>query len=524
MNMCRRILKNPTKTNKESYYISTHQIHGYKISHQVRENTNQADKSTNTTHVKNSYLYLISPVKIFSRIDGITLKHEINTNKLIVIMLDDSSELFDFDINDNVGKVFVRICEYLELTEMDYFGLQFIDMNNCKQWLLLDKPVVNQLKGFLNCVFLAVKFYPPSVKSIKCDFTRYLFCLQIRHDILESRLPCSKHVAKILASYVLQSELGNINQDDQFLNDIIPMYTKLSGMSPQMADFNYIMVAEMLSMYGVHMYIAKDRDHLTVNVGVSSSGICVYKDKLRLNRFYWAKIIRLSYQRCRFTIRVSNDILETREKNIHFRLSDHHSAKRLWKMATEHHAFFQLKQHEDARYRSNLVCFTAPSQFNFARTLYELEKLESNFTNFSRSNIKRIVNTCSVDVIKTQSALYKSTDFKRFSSCCEFNGRNNESTQLVEAYALKQNCPFDLNNTTMIDETNEDSESSICNHSSVDEYANKSPSLNEIMQRSEYINHWQKNKRIFHNEHMDSPNFNITCMYDAIKAVTKDLV
>ena len=41
-----------------------------------------------------------------------------------------------------------------------------------------------------------------------------------------------------------------------------------------------------------------------VGVGVGAAGLVVYKDRVRLNRFVWAKIIKISYKRNVFTIQV----------------------------------------------------------------------------------------------------------------------------------------------------------------------------------------------------------------------------
>jgi len=41
-----------------------------------------------------------------------------------------------------------------------------------------------------------------------------------------------------------------------------------------------------------------------VHVGVGAAGLVIYRDRVRLNRFVWAKILKISYKRNVFTIQV----------------------------------------------------------------------------------------------------------------------------------------------------------------------------------------------------------------------------
>uniref|UniRef100_A0A673M3M1 Band 4.1-like protein 3 n=1 Tax=Sinocyclocheilus rhinocerous TaxID=307959 RepID=A0A673M3M1_9TELE len=115
--------------------------------------------------------------------------------------------------------------------------------------------------------------------------------------------------------------------------------------------------AKKLSMYGVDLHRAKVKDRLfeclsvaqeedseavEIMLGVCSSGLLVYRDKLRINRFAWPKILKISYKRNNFYIKVRPGELEEFESTIGFKLSNHKAAKRLWKVCVEHHTFFRL--------------------------------------------------------------------------------------------------------------------------------------------------------------------------------------
>ncbi|XP_031696744.1 band 4.1-like protein 3 isoform X3 [Anarrhichthys ocellatus] len=82
-------------------------------------------------------------------------------------------------------------------------------------------------------------------------------------------------------------------------------------------------------------------------LGVCSSGLLVYRDRLRINRFSWPKILKLSYKRNNFYIKIRPGEFDQFESTIGFKLLNHRSAKRLWKVCVEHHSFFRLVSPEE---------------------------------------------------------------------------------------------------------------------------------------------------------------------------------
>lgn len=100
--------------------------------------------------------------------------------------------------------------------------------------------------------------------------------------------------------------------------------------------------AKKLAMYGVSLHHAKDSENVEIMLGVCSSGVLVYRDRLRINRFAWPKIIKISYKRNGFFIKLRPGEFEQFESTIGFKLNNHRSAKRLWKICVEHHSFFRL--------------------------------------------------------------------------------------------------------------------------------------------------------------------------------------
>lgn len=52
------------------------------------------------------------------------------------------------------------------------------------------------------------------------------------------------------------------------------------------------------------MSVSKDLNGVDIMLGVCSSGLMVYKDKLRINRFPWPKVLKVSYKRSSFFIKI----------------------------------------------------------------------------------------------------------------------------------------------------------------------------------------------------------------------------
>ncbi|XP_026111998.1 band 4.1-like protein 3 [Carassius auratus] len=204
-----------------------------------------------------------------------------------------------------------------------------------------------------------VKFYPPDPSQLSEDITRYFLCLQLRDDIVSGRLPCSFSTLTVLGSYTVQSELGDCdselqgsshlsdmrlaqNQNKELEEKVLELHRGYKGMNPAEADMLFLENAKKLSMYGVDLHCAKDSEGVEIMLGVCSSGLLVYREKLRINRFAWPKILKISYKRNNFYIKVRPGELKHFESTIGFKLPNHKAAKRLWKVCVEHHTFFRL--------------------------------------------------------------------------------------------------------------------------------------------------------------------------------------
>uniref|UniRef100_A0A3P9LAL0 Protein 4.1 n=1 Tax=Oryzias latipes TaxID=8090 RepID=A0A3P9LAL0_ORYLA len=276
-----------------------------------------------------------------------------------VTLLDDTTYECQLDKHSKGQELFVRVCDHLNLLEKDYYGLAIWETPTMKVSLILAVPGNNY-----NFTF-NVKFYPADPAQLSEDITRYYLCLQLRKDILQGRLPCSFVTLALLGSYALQSELGEYDpevhgndygkemkiapgQTKELEDKMMELHRTYRSMTPAQADLMFLENAKKLSMYGVDLHQAKDLEGVDIMLGVCSSGLMVYKDKLRINRFPWPKVLKVSYKRSSFFIKIRPSEVEHYESAIGFKLPNYKAAKKLWKVCVEHHTFFRLTSTEMA--------------------------------------------------------------------------------------------------------------------------------------------------------------------------------
>ncbi|XP_075849768.1 band 4.1-like protein 3 isoform X17 [Microcebus murinus] len=291
-----------------------------------------------------------SPLKIVKKPKSMQCK---------VILLDGSEYTCDVEKRSRGQVLFDKVCEHLNLLEKDYFGLTYRDAENQKNWLDPSKEIKKQIRSGAWHFSFNVKFYPPDPAQLSEDITRYYLCLQLRDDIVSGRLPCSFVTLALLGSYTVQSELGDYDPDEcgsdyisefrfapnhtkELEDKVIELHKSHRGMTPAEAEMHFLENAKKLSMYGVDLHHAKDSEGVEIMLGVCASGLLIYRDRLRINRFAWPKVLKISYKRNNFYIKIRPGEFEQFESTIGFKLPNHRAAKRLWKVCVEHHTFFRL--------------------------------------------------------------------------------------------------------------------------------------------------------------------------------------
>ncbi|XP_073431912.1 band 4.1-like protein 2 isoform X12 [Dendrobates tinctorius] len=326
-----------------------------------------------------------------------------------VMLLDQTEYSCDIEKRAKGQSLFVKVCEHLNLLETDYFGLIYNDNAEQKNWLDPAKEIKRQIRNSPWQFVFNVKFYPPDPSQLTEDITRYYLCLQLRQDVASGRLPCSFVTHALLGSLTLQAEVGDYDADEHsadYITDfqfapnqtkeledkIVELHKTHRGLTPAQADAVFLENAKKLSMYGVDLHHAKDSEGVDIMLGVCANGLLIYKDRLRINRFAWPKILKISYKRSNFFIKVRPGELEQFESTIGFKLPNHRAAKRLWKVCVEHHTFYRLSSTEQppkARF------LTLGSKFRYsgrtqAQTREASTRIDRPAPSFERTASKRM--------------------------------------------------------------------------------------------------------------------------------------
>ncbi|CAH1099390.1 unnamed protein product [Psylliodes chrysocephalus] len=262
-----------------------------------------------------------------------------------------------------MGRVlFEQVCKQLHLLEADYFGLEYWDTHGTRYWLDLQKPISRQLGLSLvdPLLHFCVKFYTPDPAQLEEEYTRYLFCLQVKRDLSHGGLQCNENTAALMASYIVQAECGDYvaedypdhtylssykfvpQQDQEMERKIMENHKKHTGQSPAEADLNLLETARRCELYGVKMHPAKDHENVPLNLAVAHMGIIVFQNYTKINTFSWAKIRKISFKRKRFLIKLHPEGYGYYKDTVEFFFEGRDECKNFWKKCVENHGFFRL--------------------------------------------------------------------------------------------------------------------------------------------------------------------------------------
>ncbi|XP_031663124.1 band 4.1-like protein 3 isoform X14 [Oncorhynchus kisutch] len=372
--------------------------------HSTPARNNQFEEDLSSTRSSTSRLSIKSPLRGVRKLKNMQCK---------ITLLDGSDYTTTVDKRARGQLLFAKVCDHLNLLETDYFGITYRDVENQKNWLDPNKELKKQIRsGPWNFGF-SVKFYPPDPAQLSEDITRYYLCLQLRDDMVSGRLPCSFTTHTILGSYTVQSELGDYDPEETEYNSelrfapnhtkeledkVMDLHKNYKGMTPAEAELHFLENAKKLSMYGVDLHHAKDSEGVEIMLGVCSSGLLIYRDRLRINRFAWPKVLKISYKRNNFYIKIRPGEFEQFESTIGFKLPNHRAAKRLWKTCVEHHTFFRLVSPEAPPKKF----LGLGSKFRYSgRTQAQTRRVSSQIIRaapiFERSSSKRYTMSRSLD-------------------------------------------------------------------------------------------------------------------------------
>ncbi|CAN9500811.1 unnamed protein product [Ophioblennius macclurei] len=294
--------------------------------------------------------------------------------------LDDSQEFFDIDCKAFGQALLAEVFHRGNLIESDYFGLEFQNMQLNWVWLEPTKPVARQVRRPANTLFrLSVKFFPPDPGQLQEEYTRYLFSLQIKRDLVDGRLVCSENTGALLASHLVQSEIGDYDDaaDRDYLrtNKLLPYQEKVQerimelhrrhlGQTPAESDFQILEIARKLELYGVRFHPAADREGTKINLAVAHMGLQVFQANTKINTFNWSKIRKLSFKRKRFLIKLHPEVHGPHQDTLEFMMGSRDQCKIFWKICVEYHSFFRL--FDQPLPKNKAILFTRGSSFRYS--------------------------------------------------------------------------------------------------------------------------------------------------------------
>ncbi|XP_064615027.1 FERM, ARHGEF and pleckstrin domain-containing protein 2-like isoform X2 [Liolophura sinensis] len=278
---------------------------------------------------------------------------------LRVHFLDSTLYTFQIPIKATGQALWDAVCKHIQLVEADYFDLAFTDEEGLQCWIDRDKPILKQIPSSETPLQFLVKFYTPDPALLEDEYTRYLFALQIKHDLASGLMTCSENTAALLASYIAQADIGDFleedyvdhtylsnfkyvpNQNEELEKKIMDYHKAHIGQSPAEADINMLDTARKVELYGIRMHLAKDHEGVPLNLAVAHMGVLVFQSHTKINTFSWAIIRKLSFKRKKFLIKLHPDSYGYYKDTVEFYFPSRNECKVFWKKCLEHHAFFR---------------------------------------------------------------------------------------------------------------------------------------------------------------------------------------
>ncbi|XP_043118008.1 tyrosine-protein phosphatase non-receptor type 3 isoform X2 [Puntigrus tetrazona] len=293
----------------------------------------------------------------------------------VVLFPDGTTQNFTVNKHDAGHLLFDLACEHLNIVEKQYFSLQISeDTSSSPRWLDPNKPFKKQLKGSAPFFLIfRVRFFISDPNSLQHEQTRHFYFLQIKKDICEGRLKCPLSSAVVLASYSVQSKLGDYvpetpagylsqthflpDQDQEFLLKVESLHPQHKGLSQSEAELCYLNTARTLDLYGVELHHAQDVNNPALWVGITSGGVALFCHLICSSFFPWINIIKISFKRKRFFVHLRRKHGELGHHMVSLSMPNSRACKNLWKSCVDHHTFYNRKPSNSASKLSSIPLY-----------------------------------------------------------------------------------------------------------------------------------------------------------------------
>ncbi|KAM6917461.1 tyrosine-protein phosphatase non-receptor type 21 isoform 2-T2 [Lycodopsis pacificus] len=271
---------------------------------------------------------------------------------------------FTLSVESTGQECLEAVAQRLELREITYFSLWYLNKQNQQRWIDLEKPLKKQLDkyGLEPSVYFGVVFYIPGINQLQQEITRYQYYLQLKKDVLEGRISCSLEQAIRLASLAVQADFGDFNrydsqeflqkfalfpidwiQDERVLEEatqkVALHYQSFRGLSAPEAEMLYMQEVEKMEGYGQESYQAKDSTGADVSMGSCLDGIFVKHKNGRPLSFRWNEINNMSHNRSFFVLELAN-----REESVQFQTEDMETSKYVCRMCLARLKFYKINK------------------------------------------------------------------------------------------------------------------------------------------------------------------------------------
>uniref|UniRef100_A0A671MC29 protein-tyrosine-phosphatase n=1 Tax=Sinocyclocheilus anshuiensis TaxID=1608454 RepID=A0A671MC29_9TELE len=307
-----------------------------------------------------------------------------------------------------------------------------------QKWLDPNKPFKKQLKGSAPFFLIfRVRFFISDPNSLQHEQTRYI-----------SLLKCPLSSAVVLASYSVQSELGDYvpetpagylsqthflpDQDQEFLLKVESLHPQHKGLSQSEAELCYLNTARTLDLYGVELHHAQDVSNPALWVGITSGGvalfchlICSNVESCKINIFLWDfYVVFFSSFNCVVQGELGHHVVS-------LSMPSSRACKNLWKSCVDHHTFYNRKPSHSAsklRYAGRVTTERSP-------------RLRHDFRKPRPSSVDNLTNemsyvTESEDVFYTYRQIYSTYANAHSLTAQNLNQRSESSIKAVKSSIL----------------------------------------------------------------------------------------
>ncbi|XP_052867718.1 FERM domain-containing protein 5 [Anopheles cruzii] len=314
--------------------------------------------------------------------------------KCTVRLLEDLDVLeCEFQPHHKGGFLLDYVCEQLEITEKDYFGLRFVDTAKQRHWLDLAKTIIKQVKDVDPLVLsFRVKFYPADPLRLTNNGKLMLY-QQLKRDLRHGRLYCSAGEAAALGALIVQDELGDydaeshageyvaslkiaLRQSDPLEKKAMELHQKREpGQEAAAVHDEFVGIARSLETYGIDPHPVKDHRGTQLYLGINFSGISTFAAGRRTQHFRWPEVHKINFEGKMFIIHLaySEDRREVKKHTVGFKCPSGAACRYVWRCSIEQMLFFTLPTSQHASVVSGGGFFSWGTKFRYSgRTEREL--------------------------------------------------------------------------------------------------------------------------------------------------------